>query len=165
MNFLDYDDDEFESAPAPATGGMVPDGDYHVELVALGMKTFDDGGRRIEYTFKIVAGDCNGLRIWKNDSIPAKGSNDPKDVKKRGYLMADAKMVSGNPAIKFSEFLAGLESFTGQEFKVNTKKNGKYTNVTILERVTAVAVTAAPAPAPAVQPALPGVPAATTPFD
>lgn len=159
-NFTDYDDD-FAAAPEPVRGGTVPDGDYIAELTALGTKYFEDGNMRLEYTFKITEGDCAGLRIWKNETIPAKGSNEPKDVTKRGYLMLDAKIVSNNPNIKFSEYLAGLSGFEGQVFKIHAKKNGKYTNVNINERVAFAAAPAAPpvAPAPAQQPALPGIPA------
>lgn len=156
-DFTEYDDD-FEAAPEPTRGAAVPDGDYVGELVALDIKTFDDGGKRLEYTFRITEGPHANLRIWKNENIPAKGDNNPKAVNKRGYLMMDAKAVSGNKDIKFSEYLTSLETYVGRVFKIYRKQNGKYVNVTINERVD-TAVAPAPAPAPA-QPALPGVPVA-----
>jgi len=158
MDFTEYDDD-FNAAPEPTRGAAVPDGEYTVKLTELGIKTFDDGGRRFEYTFDLD----NGLHIWKKEYIPATGASDPKDVKKRGYIMADARAVSGNPNIKFSEFVNAMPTYIGGTFKVTKKTNGKYVNVYINERVdTPVAPAAPPAPA---QPALPGVPVASTPFD
>jgi len=153
QDFTDYDDDEYTSAPTPAKPSPVEDGDYTAELTELIIKEFDDGGRRFEYTFTLD----NGLRIWKKEYIPAKGSADPKDVKKRGYLMADARAVSGRDDIRFTEFCASLASYTGQSFNITKRTKGKYVNVYINDRVAAPAPVAVFTPAPA-QSDLPNVP-------
>ena len=137
MNFLE-DDDDFATAPEPVRAEAVPDGEYTAKLTELSIKTFDDGGRRFEYTFALD----NGLHIWKKEYIPATGASEPKDVKKRGYIMADARAVSGNQGIKFSEFVNALPTYIGGTFKITKKTNGKYVNVYINERVDA------PIPAP-----------------
>ena len=147
-NFTDYDND-FDTAPAPVKAAAVPDGEYTAELVALQLGAADSGDKRIEWTFKITEGPKAGLRIWKNDYLPPVGSNEPKDVTKRGYIMADVKLVAGE--IKFSEFLTRMTEFEGGTYELTVKTKGKYTNVYMNKRPTPAA--------PAAQPSLPGIPA------
>jgi len=153
MDFTDYDDD-FEAAPEPVKNAAVPDGKYVAKLTGLAMGESKKGDARIEWTFNITEGPKAGLRIWKNDYIPTPGSADPKDVKKRGYIMADVKRVAGD--IKFSEFIARLDDFTGGVYNLTVKTNGAYTNVYLNDAVVTDAAPAAPA-APA-QSDLPNVP-------
>lgn len=151
--FTDDYDALYEDVVVPPTVDRekLPDGDYNAEIVAAQEKAWPDGTKYFEVAFRVTDGPHANRRAWMNMQH---GSE-----KQRIHTMAQVHVLGMQKVSEFARAMAGLEK---TPVNINVWQNGKYTNVKINKRMDSQP---APVVTPAVQPALPGVPAATTPFD
>jgi hypothetical protein len=151
-----YDEDYGKAEPLNTS--LVPDGEYEaiVTHCAPG-ESKKKGTPQIQWGFTIDGGAQDGRKLFKDQNITPQGM---------AFVRADFEAVGMPKEWKFSECMAALPKVIGMKLKVkqHTKKGEQYPTLYINGRVDSQPV-ATPAPAPAVQPALPGVPAASTPFD
>ena len=171
-----YDEDYGKAEPL--SSNTVPDGEYEVIVTHCAPgESKKKGTPQIQWGFTINGGPQNGRKLFKDQNITPQGMS---------FVRGDFETVFPRDW-KFSQCMNSLGLLVNARLKVkvHTKKGEQYPNVYINERLDKdrvadwIAPEAQPihreavnagsgasyAPAPAVQPALPGVPAAATPFD
>ena len=157
-NFWEQYDEEYTGAEPVSGGGMVPDGEYEVTVTHCAEgESKQKKTPQVQWGFVVADGPLANRKIFKDQNITPAGM---------GFVRADFEKVFPK-GWKLSQCMGALDTLVGARLKVkvHTRKGDQYATVYINERIDTGSVQYAEPPAPAVQPALPGVPVASTPFD
>ncbi len=152
-------DEEFDAREEKQAYSHPPNGTYNVTLSGITGDTWDDGSPRLNFAFTIDDGALAGQEIRRSAGLNDYTKGDLAALGFKGWKLS--------AVVKNGHLASGARCIV----KVGNDKNNKqqaYLNAVLSTPVTAPppAVVTAPAPAPAQQAALPGVPVTvSTPFD